>query len=112
MDNGITSGCGFDGNPEQPLFCPDCSIKRWEAAIFLKRALGLSDYNPSTNSFSDVSIDMVLDKQSAATSAAAYKAIERLVQRGYIPKEMDKFKPEAALTRAEAAASCRRRGSF
>ncbi len=102
LENNITSGCGTASG--QPQFCPDCSIKRWEAAIFLMRAKGLSGYTPSTDSFSDVSIDMVLEKQSAATSAVAYGAIERLVQRGYIPKEMDKFKPEAALTRAEAAA--------
>ena len=102
LNHGITSGCGTAGG--QPQFCPDCSIKRWEAAIFLKRALELSDYTPSTDSFSDVSIDMELEKQSADTSAAAYRAIERLVKNGYIPKGMDKFNPEAALTRAEGAA--------
>ncbi|HUK11797.1 MAG TPA: PQQ-binding-like beta-propeller repeat protein [Thermoanaerobaculaceae bacterium] len=37
---GITSGCGTDGQGH-PLFCPDDALPRWQAAVFLSHAFHL-----------------------------------------------------------------------
>ena len=92
LDNDITKGCG--GEAGRPLFCPDCGIKRVQAAVFIARALKLSLTSPASPTFSDVTADSV--------GTEAWQAVEACVAKGIISKD-SKFRPNDVLTRAEGA---------
>ncbi len=88
-DHQVTTGCG--GEEGRPLFCPNCGMRRFEAAQFAAKALGLPDASPEAPSFSDV-----------PAGSEGYGAIEALVQKGIISKA-ESFRPNDIITRAEAA---------
>ncbi|MBO4351307.1 MAG: phosphodiester glycosidase family protein [Proteobacteria bacterium] len=93
LDNNITKGCG--GQEGRPLFCPDCGLKRVQAAVFIARALNLPLTSPSAPTFSDVTADSV--------GTEAWQAVEACLAKGIISTDT-KFRPNDVLTRAEGAA--------
>ena len=92
-DRGVTLGCGNSayGNP---LFCPECGTQRVQAAVFLARALKLTDTPPSTPSFQDVTTKTVSTEQ--------YAAVEALLKHGIVSPGAT-FRPFDILSRAETA---------
>ena len=92
LDHNITKGCG--GQSGRPLFCPDCGLKRVQAAVFIARALKLPLSSPSSASFPDVTADSV--------GLEAWQAVEACLAKGIISPDT-KFRPNDVLTRAEGA---------
>lgn len=88
----IVAGC--QDNPL--MFCPDCPMVRWQAALFVGRALGLKAGTTCTNPFPDVNLSTVT--ASTCNMIAQLKA--RGVMNGYSD---DAFGPNDITTREQAA---------
>ncbi len=88
-EHAVTEGCG--GESGRPLYCPNCGMRRFEAAQFIAKALGLADAAPASPSFTDV-----------PAGSDGFGAIEALAEKNIIAKG-ESFRPNDIMTKQEAA---------
>ncbi len=91
-ENNITAGC----SSSPLLFCPNCDLTRWQAAVFIGRILKLPKGTTCDNPFSDVTTDTV--------SVEACSYISQLKSQNIITGTgNNKFDPNSPINRGAAA---------